>query len=36
MTAAVDHLCLADGIRGHLRAQIDDLAVLDQHAARLV
>src|SRR6185437_14339425 len=36
MTAAVDHLRLADGVRGHFWAQIEDLAVLDQHATRLV
>ena len=36
MTAAVDHLRITYGAGGYARADIEDLAVLDQHATRLV
>ena len=36
VAGAVDELRVANGVGSYLRAQVDDLAVLDQHAARLV
>ncbi len=36
MTAAVDHLRITNRAGGYARAEFEDLAVLDQHAARLV
>ena len=36
VAGAVDELRVTNGVGSYLRTQVDDLAVLDQHAARLI